>query len=208
MPTTLLSLAILIVLLGPGFCYVAARERKFPSRQQSPFRESVQIAAASILLNLLTLGGFWIARSMSSDWTPDVGALVSGPHNYWLDHYRLILGWSIGLFAFACAVGFIAGALIPPRRGSIHASAWWQLFEVYPKSEKWVGCELLDGAYVSGQLYSYSLECEETEDRELILRAPKYQAPGANSSTDLGSALTAVSTAADTAPVSQLPNLR
>jgi hypothetical protein len=70
MPTTLVGLALLVVLLGPGFCFIAAHERKFPSRQQSPFRESVQIAAASIVLNLLALGGFWIARSTSLKLTP------------------------------------------------------------------------------------------------------------------------------------------
>jgi len=195
MPTTLLGLAVLIVLLGPGFCYVAARERKLPSRLQSPFRESVQIAAASIVLNLLALGGFWIARSISVHGIPDVGALVRGPHHYWLNHYRLVLGWSIGLFAFACGLGFASGTLVPPSpsRGTVHASAWWHMFEIFPRSEKWVGCELLDGAYISGQLYSYSLDSGETGDRELIIRAPEYQAPEADLPVDLRSALTTVS---------------
>jgi hypothetical protein len=193
MPTTLVGLVLLLVLLGPGFCFIAAHERKFPSRQQSPFRESVQIAAASIVLNLLALGGFWIARTTSSRRTPSVGALVNHPHAYWLAHYRLLFGWSIGLFVFACALGFISGALIPPRAGSVHASAWFQMFNLYPKTTKWVGCELLDGAYISGQLYSYSLDSEETEDRELVIREPMYQAPGAPAPTSMKSALTTIS---------------
>jgi hypothetical protein len=193
MPTTLLSLALLLILLGPGFCYIAAHERRFPSRQQSPFRESVQIAAASIVLNLLSLAGFWAARTISSRLTPDVAALVSQPHQYWLMHFRFVFGWAIGLFTFACLLGFISGALIPPRKGSVHASAWFAMFEVNPGSQKWIGCELLDGAYVSGQLYSYSLDSEETEDRELIIREPKYQAAGQSSPVSLESALTTVS---------------
>lgn len=67
------------------------------------------------------------------------------------------------------------------------------MFKLYPKSTKWVGCELLDGAYVSGQLYSYSIDSEETEDRELVIREPEYQAPGARVAAPMQSALTTIS---------------
>jgi hypothetical protein len=192
-PTTFVGLSILIILLGPGFCYVAARERRYPSRQQSAFRESVQIAAASIVLNLLTLLAFWAARSLWSSATPNLGRLVAHPGAYWLDHYRLVIGWSIGLFATACTVGFLVGAIAPARKSGIHASAWWQMFEDFPKAEKWVGCEMDDGSYVSGQLYSYSIEAEETENRELVIRDPKYRGPEDTEVQGLGADLTVVS---------------
>ena len=67
------------------------------------------------------------------------------------------------------------------------------MFEVYPKDQKWVGMELTDGSFMSGQLYSYSLDPEETDDRELVLRSPRYRAPGMKKLVSLGSALTAVS---------------
>jgi hypothetical protein len=73
-------------------------------------------------------------------------------------------------------------------------SAWWRIFNLYPKSEKWIGCELTDGSYLSGQLYSFNLDPEETEDRELVIRNPLYRAPGATDDPEeLGSALTTIS---------------
>jgi Family of unknown function (DUF6338) len=192
MPSTLLGVAILVVLLGPGFCYVAAKERRWPARQVSPFRDSVQIAAASIVLDLLAVLAFWAARSLWPHSTPVPGPFISAPHSYWLIHYRLLIGWSAGLFAFACGVGLSAGSILRPRRGSVHESGWWRMFAAFPKSRKWVGCELLDGTYLRGELYSYSLDPEETEDRELVIRDPKYR-PANGEESDLGSALTCVS---------------
>lgn len=192
MPTTLLSLAILLVLLGPGFCYVAATERRYTARKQSAFRETVQIAAASIILNLLVLAAFWLVHSVWATGTPNVGAIVSTPHAYWEAHYRLVAGWALILFIAACVIGFLAGTFARPGK-ALRASAWVGMFEVYPKDQKWVGLELIDGSFLSGQLYSYSLDPEETDNRELVLRNPKYRAPGMAKLVPLGSALTTVS---------------
>jgi hypothetical protein len=191
-PTTLIGVAILIVLLGPGFCYVAATERRFTAHKKSAFRETVQIAAASIILDLLVLAPFWLARTFWSSGTPDIGALVSKPHTYWLNHYRLVAGWGLALFIAACMIGFLAGTFIRPAK-SLRASAWVGMFEVFPKDQKWIGLELQDGSFLSGQLYSYSLDPEETDDRELVLRDPEYRAPGMKNLVPLGSALTVVS---------------
>jgi hypothetical protein len=45
------------------------------------------------------------------------------------------------------------------------------MFNDVPTADQrvYVGCELEDGVYVAGDLYSYSEEVEETADRELIL---------------------------------------
>jgi len=191
-PTTLIGVALLIVLLGPGFCYVAATERKFTARKQSAFRETVQIASASIILNVVVVIPFWIARTVAPHATPNVGSLVASPHAYWVDHYRLVTGWAFVLFIVACAIGFVAGTLARPAK-AVKSSAWVGIFETYPTYEKWVGLELTDGAFIRGQLHSYSLDPEETDDRELVLRAPEYRADGDEQFSSLGTGLTAVS---------------
>jgi hypothetical protein len=192
MPTTLIGLCILVVLLGPGFCYVAAIERRFTARKQSAFRETVQIAAASVFLNLLVLLPFWIIHTNWSAGTPNVDAIVVTPHSYWVHHYRLVSSWALILVVAACLLGFLAGSLVRAGK-SVNASAWVQMFQANPKDEKWIGAELVDGSYIAGQLFSYSMDPEETNDRELVLRAPEYRGPDQEKMRPLESGLTTIS---------------
>jgi hypothetical protein len=104
----------------------------------------------------------------------------------------LVGGWAFALFIVACAIGFVAGTFARPAK-AVKSSAWVGIFEIFPTYEKWVGLELTDGAFMSGQLHSYSLDPEETDDRELVLREPKYRAPGESDLSSLGTGLTAVS---------------
>jgi hypothetical protein len=192
-PTTLIGVAILVALLGPGFCYEAARERRFPSRNESVFRETVHIAAASVILNGLVLLVFWTARAIWPHQTVNVGKLIAHPHAYWVASYHLILGWSIGLLIAACIMGLIAGHFFPEGKGTLYASSWWRLFQIYPDAEKYVGCQLVDGSYISGQLYSYNMEAQEIPDRDLVLMNAKYRSPKGKDLVKLGATLTAVS---------------
>src|ERR1039457_4909265 len=128
MPTPLTALALLIVVLGPGFCFVAAPERKYPARQQSSFRDSVDIAAASILRNAIVFGGFALVRIALPNVTPNIGRLFSDSHRYFLGHYRLCIEWALSVFAVACSIGFVSGTWIKPGSGSLDTSAWWEMF--------------------------------------------------------------------------------
>ena len=88
-----------------------------PASNPRFFRETVQIAAASIILNVLVLVPFWLVHSLWAHGTPNIGAMISMPHAYWIAHYRLVAGWAFLLFIAACLIGFLAGAsLVPPRR--------------------------------------------------------------------------------------------
>ena len=165
MPTTILSLGVVLLLLGPGFCFVFGRERRFPFRKVSAFRETVQIAAASVLLNLAALGAFWILHVQWYSKTPNVAALVRHPHFYWVRHYQLVSYWTLGTYAFACLLGIAVGLALPRRVDSIYNSSWVSMFERFPESKKWIGCELIDGSFIGGELYSYNPEAEETGDR-------------------------------------------
>ena len=194
MPSSLTTLGLLLVLLGPGFCFVAGRERKYPASRQSSFRESVNIAAASIILNALVLGCFALLRTWLPHITPNVGKLLSEPHTYFLANYRFCIEWVVGVFSAACVIGFACGIWLKPGSGTLDSSAWWEMFQQLPNSRKFVGCQLTDGSYLSGELFSYSTDCDESGDRELVLANPLYLAAGsAGEMEPLGSDLTSVS---------------
>ena len=194
MPTSLTALVLLLVLLGPGFCFVAARERKYPARRQSSFRESVDIAAASIVLNVAVIGCFSIVRVLFPNVTPNVGALLSEPHKYFLANYRPCAAWAFAVFLSACGIGFGGGSWIKPSGGLLDTSAWWEMFEVDSRKKKFVSCQLMDGSFISGELYSFSTDCDETEDRELVLLDPLFLAAGAEGDPEsMHSDLTSIS---------------
>jgi hypothetical protein len=194
MPTSLTTLVLLLILLGPGFCFVAGRERKYPASRQSSFRESVNIAAASIILNAVAIGLFALLRILFPNVTPNIGALLSEPHKYFLANYRFCIEWAVGVFAVACGFGFSGGIWLKPGSGSLDSSAWWEMFEYSPNAKRFVGCQLTDGSYISGELFSYSTECEESDNRELVLLNPLFLAADSTGELEtLGSDLTSVS---------------
>jgi hypothetical protein len=111
--------------------------------------------------------------------TIDVGALLAAPAEYLrLELPRLALTVALAL-AFACAIGVVVAERLPTNWGRIsRASAWHQMFRDRTGIIA-VGCELDDGGYVSGHLFSYAEDTAETADRELVLTGPlEYRTSG------------------------------
>lgn len=177
MPSSLTGLVLFVLLLAPGFVFAAQRERRTPRRRRSTFAETVLLGLTSFLCDVAALLVFAVLRTTIPDHTPDVGRLVREGRDYFDANFAYIAWWALGLLALACAFGFVLGRW-PPRFAPIFAnditftSAWWDLFEQYPDSTVYVGCELNDGSYLGGELFTYNSDEEETADRELALSAP------------------------------------
>jgi hypothetical protein len=176
-PSSLTGLVLFVLLLAPGFVFAAQRERRTPRRRRSTFAETVLLGVTSFLCDVSALLVFAVLRTTIPDHTPDVGRLVREGRDYFDANFAYIAWWALGLLALACAFGFVLGRW-PPRFAPIFAnditftSAWWDLFEQYPDSTVYVGCELNDGSYLGGELFTYNSDEEETADRELALSAP------------------------------------
>jgi hypothetical protein len=176
-PSSLTGLVLFVLLLAPGFVFAAQRERRTPRRRRSTFGETVLLGLTSFLCDVAALLVFAVLRTTIPDHTPDVGRLVREGRDYFDANFAYIAWWALGLLALACAFGFVLGRW-PPRFAPIFAnditftSAWWDLFEQYPDSTVYVGCELNDGSYLGGELFTYNSDEEETADRELALSAP------------------------------------
>jgi hypothetical protein len=207
-PSNLVGLLLFVVLLAPGFVHVLRREAERPQRPISAFRETVLLALVSVTCDLAVLGLVVPARLLIPQLTPDVDALIRDPGGYARGHYTLIIVWGLALLIAACllAVALANGELTsragrlarrlpglrwlapPPARSVQPISAWWRLFQEHnhPDARIYVGCELDDGSYVAGWLYSYTPDVPETGDRDLVLAAPLEMCPaGATESTQL-----------------------
>ena len=178
MPATILSVAILLVLLGPGFCFAAVQDRRFPARDQSPFHEAVAIGAWSILLNALVVGAALLLAQWHLITRIDAIAFAANPRGYWLHHFELVNWWVGLLLGAACALGLFLGLMLPANSGRLSETSWWKLAHLAEKNEEvWVGVELDNGGFVQGRLWSYNPGPDETADRDLIIRDPKYRSP-------------------------------
>ena len=198
MPTSFGGLLLFVALLAPGFAFVVRRETRFVPRNASVFRETAAVVLASVVANAATLALFAVVRAAWGSITPDVGALVESPHDYFESHYASVAGW--GLLLLLVATGLAAFFAVPPGwfvkawkkfpdwlqpawledlgNPIVYKSAWDQLMHLrlddgYTGNiDVWISCELTDGTWLSGKLYSLNPDINETGDRELILTAP------------------------------------
>src|SRR5438105_1474320 len=134
MPTSLLSLALFVVLLTPGLTYVLQRELKAPTRQASTFRETTSVVIASLVFDVAVSFVFWVLRFGLSKHTPDVGKLVRDGAPYLKAHYRYVATWAGGVIVAACGLGGLVGRWDPPgwlkrftASDIAFHSAWWQV---------------------------------------------------------------------------------
>jgi hypothetical protein len=188
MPTTLSGLFLFVVLLLPGFAYVVGRERHTSWQQQSAFRETAVVVAASVSVELVVLLAFAIFRTAWPGITPDVGALVRNSdaylrgHDGRAGHYAQVTIWAVAMLAVSIALAYAAACPGPRRvvgrisRANPHesnSSAWWILFgEWADGTSVRVRCFLDDGSCVEGTLGSHSREADDKLERDLILVEP------------------------------------
>lgn len=186
-PSTLLGLALFVVLLAPGFAYVLRSEGIVPVRPQSVFRETVRVIFASVIC--LAIAGLMMTglRWLLPEHTLDVGSLVRDPGAFGKANYVAVAWWAILYLVLATVVAWVGASPKIIRwlsaRSSVRIrrseSAWYTVFHKFdadadaggPRAIV-VGAQLDDGTYVCGQLHTFQVDPEESGDRDILLSAP------------------------------------
>lgn len=120
-----------------------------------------------------SLFAFGLTRLLFPDNTPDVGQLLRTPGPYFRDQLPYLAGWTFAVVALATALAYFGGRYFPRVEGGVaYESAWWRVFKNADEYETFVGCELIDGTYVGGTLWTYNATLDETGDRDIALVAP------------------------------------
>ncbi len=182
--------------LAPGLVFVLAQQRVAPHQTLSTFRETAVVVCVSIAVDVVVLVAFAGVRAIRPQATPDVGRLVRDPLLYLRESYLLVFWWSVALLAVAIALaawvgsgaarralsrlpGVSLAAQADPHESRL--SAWWLLFRDQPGVRVHLGCNLVDGSFVSGWLLSYNMSADDAADRDITLAAPiHYRPPGAS----------------------------
>lgn len=193
MPTTLVGLLLFVALLTPGACYTFRREANEPSSRKeiSVLRETSRYVGVSLLSDSLAICIYVGLRAMAPGLVPDPGRVAQNPQTFYQSQASESLVWGIGLLGLACLIATVLAAIAESsvldrllrhepfqwlfRQTIKPQSAWFQMFTAH-KNDKdlsiYVECNLADGAYVAGYLWTYSPDADETPDRELTLRYP------------------------------------
>lgn len=182
MPTTLSGLLIFVVLIVPGLTHYVQRRARAPQRTTlSPVVETATLVTVSALCYSVVVVIFATFRILTPRHSPDVRRLVLEGAKYAAPRFGYLVGWGMGAIAIATVIAFLLGAQVGPianvsRRFApviAETSAWYSVFESGPVgSYVHVGCDMRDGAFVSGRLAWYSTEVEEKADRDLALAQP------------------------------------
>ncbi|TVT25255.1 DUF6338 family protein [Amycolatopsis acidiphila] len=148
----------------------------------SVFRETIELAFVSVIVDAVVLLLFAVVRAIVPSWAPTVRLLLRDPGRYGIDHLSSVTAWGAGLLVVAAALAaFAAGPRLRRRKREheAYASAWTLLFSEHPGARIHVGCLLDDGSYATGRLRTYSRASEDGQDRDLTLTGPiSYRGPG------------------------------
>lgn len=196
MPTTIGGLLLFVVLLTPGFVYLAITETRLPRRHYTALRETGRIVSVSLLTNAVALGVFAGIRWILPEATPDVGAFVREPSVYFRGNYLTIAIWValllLGSIILAAVLGLMStwserllarierkpgpwfySKIAARRRTRIaQESGWGTAFFRYPDRRVYLTLRLVDGTLLYGPLGEFNSQVEETDDRSLQLTGP------------------------------------
>jgi hypothetical protein len=199
-PTTITGIVILLLLILPGFVFVSLRERHQPTRKLSVLRETSVVLAATLTAYLLPLSVIVILALSWPSFRSELASGMSNPSSFEAEHpfhaAMFVAGWIVLGAAMAWLLGSRRlGRLVTSQGGS----AWWRMFEPAGLDRTTIEVEvtatLTDGSTITGRLYSWSRDGEDTPDREIVLQQPLWIQPAGNTKvSELGA--TAMSIAA------------
>ncbi|MEV4273515.1 MULTISPECIES: DUF6338 family protein [Micromonospora] len=192
-PTSAIGLVLFVALLAPGLAYVLRHEQVVPAQSLSAFRETVRVVFMSVVCLSMTGLLFAALRWFFPGHTPNVRGLIRDPNNFAREHHVHLAWWALGLLAFATLLGALAAdprfveALQAARAKKwyqrltgysettiLDISAWYRAIEQHRGDAEVlvVGAQLDNGAYVLGDLFTYSTASKEDENRDLVLKSP------------------------------------
>lgn len=188
-PSTWLSAVLFVVLIAPGLLFDLLAERRRAGAPESAFREASRVVLASLVFSSLGLGVVDLVRTVEPTWMPDADRLVAEPHQYLVEHYRLILGALLLGGSVALGAAWLAHWLLSRKYGSglRTLSSWRKVFrDELPAgvAAPHVRVRLTNGTVFTGLVAQYTADLD-LADREIVLAPPLFSRTGANKLTPL-----------------------
>jgi Family of unknown function (DUF6338) len=154
-PQTTAAVFALLLFVLPGLVFELRRDRRWPQRGESPFREISRVVLASSGFSALALLILIGVRVWLPELMPDPGAwLREGTDDYLREHYSVVAGFAFAQGGLSSSLALIGEQLTAQgREPTIRAiSAWFKLFRmvVPPGKEPFVHVVLDTGVEYYG----------------------------------------------------------
>jgi hypothetical protein len=186
-------LLIVLGFLTPGFVYYSRQRRISDLPAASPIAELAAFVTTSLVTNALAAGLYAVLFNAFPNVVPSVSHALTEGASYVGPHLGSFVGFGLLLLFFSSTVAFVAAGfvlterhrwlsgLFPPR--VVSDSAWFKIFDEEAridgvKRRVFVGLDLHDGSYISGDLDYFSTDPNEIADRDLVLSHPTIVTPG------------------------------
>jgi len=166
-----------VVLVAPGLLFDLLAERRRVGAPESAFREASRVVLASLVFSGLGLAAVVLVRTLEPGWMPDPDRLVAEPHQYLVEHYRLLLAALLLIGSVALGAAGLAHWLLGRKYGSglRTLSSWRKVFrEERPAGTvTHVRVRLTNGTLFIGKVAGYTADLD-LSDREIILAPPLF----------------------------------
>jgi hypothetical protein len=176
-PSTWLSVLFFVVLVAPGLLFDLLAERRRVGAPESAFREASRVVLASLVFSGLGLAAVVLVRTLEPAWMPDPDRLVAEPHQYLVEHYRLLLAALLVTGSVALGAAGLAHWLLARKYGSglRTLSTWRKVFrqERPAGTAAHVRVRLTNGTVFTGKVAGYTADLD-LSDREIVLAPPLF----------------------------------
>ena len=153
MPTSLSGFVFVTLFLTPGFVLFVQRGKIAPQKIFSPLYELISTVATSVIIDVSVYAIYGLARIWKPNFFPNL-VLIFSSKNSEITKFNSSLVWIGILFALSCLIAFLIGSNPKLLRFFnpiiIDGSSWYFLFTREKAKSVFVGCDLVDGSYVSG----------------------------------------------------------
>jgi Family of unknown function (DUF6338) len=171
-PQTAAAFVAFLLFVLPGLVFELRRDRRWPQRGESAFREISRVVLASSLFSALALLILIGVRAWRPALMPDPGAWLRDPEHYLPAHYSVVTGFVFAQGGLSTGLAMLAERLTAQgREPTIRAiSSWFKVFRIVvpPGKAPFVHVVLDGGVEYYGWVEGYTVDLS-VEDRELEL---------------------------------------
>lgn len=168
-----------LYVIAPGLVFDRLRSRQRPTAERSAFRETADVALASLLCAVGAIAVLWLARVFLPRALPDPQSWLTQGSHYLSIHFReavtFFIAWAILAFGIAFgAARFMQGdqpAVIEPN-----TTGWFEVFRrrLPPDTYPMALVQLEDKSEFVGEVIYYDV-ADFTGNREITLGPPLWR---------------------------------
>jgi len=168
-----------LFVIAPGLVFDRLRSHQRPTAERSGFRETADVALASLLCAVGAIAVLWLARIFIPRALPGPESWLTQGSAYLHDHFRETVTFFIAWAALAFGIAWLAARMMQspgvPAEIQPNTTGWFEVFRRLRPSgtSAVVLVQLEDKSEFVGEVIYYDV-ADATDDREITLGPPLW----------------------------------